>query len=241
MAQIKIIVNGKECFGEAGKTILAIAAENGIEIPNLCYNKQLKVYGACGLCVVEVEKVPKLLRACATVATDGMVVTTNSPRVVQARKIALELLMSDHEGDCKGPCHLNCPARTDIQAYVKAIAGGDDKKAVEIIKDKISLPASIGRVCPHPCEDKCRRALVEQPLSIAYLKAFAADNDMKSADPFKPAVAEPNGKRVAIFLRFLICFRGKLPRQNIVCFAALSQKVQPMQAAAKCSKSCFGI
>ena len=198
MAQIKIIVNGKECFGEAGKTILAIAAENGIEIPNLCYNKQLKVYGACGLCVVEVEKVPKLLRACATVATDGMVVTTNSPRVVQARKIALELLMSDHEGDCKGPCHLNCPARTDIQAYVKAIAQGDDKKAVEIIKDKISLPASIGRVCPHPCEEDCRRQFVEQPLSIAYLKAFAADNDMASADPFKPAVAAPNGKKVGI-------------------------------------------
>ena len=198
MAQIKIIVNGKECFGEAGKTILAIAAENGIEIPNLCYNKQLKVYGACGLCVVEVEKVPKLLRACATVATDGMVVTTNSPRVIQARKIALELLMSDHEGDCKGPCHLNCPARTDIQAYVKAIAQGDDKKAVQIIKDKISLPASIGRVCPHPCEEDCRRQFVESPLSIAYLKAFAADNDMKSADPFKPVVAAANGKKVGI-------------------------------------------
>ena len=94
MAQIKITINGKECYGEAGKTILAIAAENGIEIPNLCYNKQLKVYGACGLCVVEAEKSPKLLRACATVANDGMVITTNSPRVVQARKIALELLMS---------------------------------------------------------------------------------------------------------------------------------------------------
>ena len=198
MAQIKIIVNGKECFGEAGKTILAIAAENGIEFPNLCYNKQLKVYGACGLWVVEVEKVPKQLRACATVATDGMVVTTNSPRVVQARKIALELLMSDHEGDCKGPCHLNCPARTDIQAYVKAIAQGDDKKAVQIIKDKISLPASIGRVCPHPCEEDCRRQFVESPLSIAYLKAFAADNDMKSAEPFKPAVAAKNGKKGGI-------------------------------------------
>ena len=198
MAQIKIIVNGKECFGEAGKTILAIAAENGIEIPNLCYNKQLKVYGACGLCVVEVEKVPKLLRACATVATDGMVVTTNSPRVVQARKIALELLMSDHEGDCKGPCHLNCPARTDIQAYVKQIALGNDKEAVKIIKDKISLPASIGRVCPHPCEEDCRRQFVEKPLSIAYLKAFAADNDMASADPFKPAVKAANGKKVGI-------------------------------------------
>ena len=198
MAKITLTINGQVVTGEAGQTILAIAAENGISIPNLCYNKQLKVYGACGLCVVEAEKVPKLLRACATVATDGMVVNTNTPRVIQARKIALELLMSDHEGDCKGPCHLNCPARTDIQAYVKAIAQGDDKKAVEIIKDKISLPASIGRVCPHPCEEDCRRQFLESPLSIAYLKAFAADKDMASNDPFKPAVAAPNGKKVGI-------------------------------------------
>ena len=198
MAKITLTINGQVVTGEAGQTILAIAAENGISIPNLCYNKQLKVYGACGLCVVEAEKVPKLLRACATVATDGMVVHTNTPRVVQARKIALELLMSDHEGDCKGPCHLNCPARTDIQGYVKQIALGNDKEAVKIIKDKISLPASIGRVCPHPCEEDCRRQFVEQPLSIAYLKAFAADNDMASCDPFKPVVAAPNGKKVGI-------------------------------------------
>ena len=198
MEMIKLTINGREVTGRKGDTILTIAAQNGIEIPNLCYNKNLKIYGSCGLCVVEAEKSPKLLRACATVATEGMVIWTHSERAQQARKIALELLMSDHEGDCKGPCHLNCPARTDIQAYVKAIANGDDKKAVEIIKDKISLPASIGRVCPHPCEEDCRRQFVEQPLSIAYLKAFAADNDMKSADPFKPAIAAATGKKVAI-------------------------------------------
>ena len=198
MEMIKLTINGREVTGKKGDTILTIAAQNGIEIPNLCYNKNLKIYGSCGLCVVEAEKSPKLLRACATVAAEGMVIHTHSERAQQARKIALELLMSDHEGDCKGPCHLNCPARTDIQAYVKAIANGDDKKAVEIIKDKISLPASIGRVCPHPCEEDCRRQFVEQPLSIAYLKAFAADNDMASADPFKPAVAAPNGKKVGI-------------------------------------------
>ena len=198
MEMIKLTINGREVTGRKGDTILTIAAQNGIEIPNLCYNKNLKIYGSCGLCVVEAEKSPKLLRACATVASEGMVIYTHSERAQQARKIALELLMSDHEGDCKGPCHLNCPARTDIQAYVKAIANGDDKKAVEIIKDKISLPASIGRVCPHPCEEDCRRQFVEQPLSIAYLKAFAADNDMKSADPFKPAVAAATGKKVAI-------------------------------------------
>ncbi len=198
MEQIKITVNGKEIVGNKGETILNIAAKNGIEIPNLCYNGNLKIYGACGLCVVEVEGSPKLLRACSAVASDGMVISTETPRVKRARKIALELLMSDHEGDCVGPCSLNCPAHTDIQGYLKQIALGNDSEAVKIIKEKISIPASIGRVCPHPCESHCRRALVEEPLSIAYLKAFAADNDLACENPFAPEIAEATGKRVAI-------------------------------------------
>ncbi|MBO5891484.1 MAG: FAD-dependent oxidoreductase [Oscillospiraceae bacterium] len=198
MSEIKIIIDGIECVGQAGDTILQIAAKSGIYIPTLCHHESVAKYGACGLCVVEAENSPKLMRACATAAGNGMVIRTNSPRIAQARKIALELLMSDHEGDCKGPCHLNCPARTDIQGYVKQIALGNDKEAVRIIKEKIPLPASIGRVCPHPCEEKCRRQLVEQPLSIAYLKAFAADNDLASNDPFKPNVAKATGKKVAI-------------------------------------------
>ncbi len=198
MSEIKIIIDGKECVGQAGDTILNIAAQNGIEIPNLCYNKNLKIYGACGLCVVEAEKVPKLLRACATVAQDGQVIHTNSPRAAQARKIALELLMSDHEGDCKSPCHFACPAHTDVQAYIKAIAEGNDHEAVRLIKERIPLPASVGRVCPHPCENDCRRKFVESPLSIAYLKAFTADKDLASGNPYKAVCAESTGKKVAI-------------------------------------------
>ncbi len=198
MSEIKITINGKECVGQKGQTILEIAEANGIFIPTLCHLAEVKHYGACGVCVVEGEGLPKLMRACSTMAADGWKINTESKRVVQARKVALELLMSDHDGDCKGPCGLNCPAHTDVQGYVKQIALGNDTKAVEIIKEKIPLPASIGRVCPHPCEDKCRRALVEQPLSIAYLKAFAADNDMKSENPFKPEVAAATGKKVAI-------------------------------------------
>lgn len=198
MSEIKITVNGKEITGQSGDSILEIAAQNGIEIPNLCYNKKLKIYGACGLCVVEAEGVSKLLRACATVATDGMVIRTNTPRVKRARTVALELLMSDHAGDCKGPCSLNCPAHTDVQGYLKQIALGNDKEAVKIIKEKIPLPASVGRVCPHPCEEHCRRKFVEEPLSVAYLKAFAADNDLASAEPYKPETAKATGKAVSI-------------------------------------------
>lgn len=198
MEQIKLTINGREVVGNKGETILNIAAANGIDIPNLCYNGQLKLYGACGLCLVEAEGSPKLMRACATFAQDGMNVSSETPRVKKARKIALELIMSDHEGDCVAPCSLNCPAHTDIQGYLKAIANGDDKEAVKIIKEKIPIPASIGRVCPHPCESNCRRRLVEEPLSVAYLKAFAADNDLASADPYTAVCDEATGKKVAI-------------------------------------------
>lgn len=198
MEQIKITINGKEMIGNKGETILNIAAENGVEIPNLCYNSNLKIYGACGLCLVEAEGSPKLLRACSAVASDGMVISTETERVKKARKIALELIMSDHEGDCVAPCSLTCPAHTDVQAYIKAIAEGNDHEAVRIIKEKIPLPASIGRVCPHPCESRCRRRLVEEPLSIAFLKAFSADKDLSSDKPFEAVAAEESGKKVAI-------------------------------------------
>ena len=198
MEQIKITVNGIEMTGNKGETILTIAAKNGVEIPNLCYSPNLKLYGACGLCLIEAEGMPKLMRACSAVANDGMVLSTETERVKKARKIALELLMSDHEGDCVAPCSLNCPAHTDIQGYVKQIALGNDSEAVRIIKEKISIPASVGRICPHPCESNCRRRLVEEPLSIAFLKAFAADRDMESDTPFKAVCEESTGKKVAI-------------------------------------------
>ena len=198
MDQIKITVNGIEMSGNIGETVLNIAAKNGIEIPNLCYNCNLKTYGACGICLVECEGMPKLMRACSTVAVDGAVYSTQTDRVVKARTIALDLIMSDHEGDCVAPCSLNCPAQTDVQGYVKQIALGNDSDAVRIIKEKISIPASIGRVCPHPCETNCRRRFVEEPLSIAYLKAFAADNDLASDKSFTPVKSETTGKKVSI-------------------------------------------
>ncbi|MCQ2484205.1 MAG: FAD-dependent oxidoreductase [Clostridia bacterium] len=198
MDTIKVTINGKEIVAEKGKTILQIAEANGIEIPTLCYVEKIKPYGACGLCVVEAEGIPKLLRACSAVAGDGMVINTNTPRVKQSRKIALELLMSDHTGDCKGPCSLNCPAGTDCQGYVKLIAQGKYKEAVALVKDRVPLPASIGRVCPHPCETACRRKMVEEPISIAFLKSFAADIDLKSGDKFMPEKADCTGKSVGI-------------------------------------------
>ena len=197
MKKIKITINGQVCTGTPGQTILQIAEANGIHIPNLCHNDQLKHYGGCSLCVVEAENSPKLLRACSTIAADGQVIYTESERVVRTRKTSIELLMSDHEGDCRGPCVLKCPASVNAQGYVQAIARGDDKEAVRILKERLPIPASIGRVCPHPCEDGCRRQMVEESISIAYLKYFAADNVIAQGG-YLPPKAASTGKRVGI-------------------------------------------
>lgn len=198
MDTINLTVNGISLSGHEGETILQTAQRAGIEIPTLCNDESVEHYGGCGLCVVELEGTAKLLRACSTLVSDGMVVHTDSPRIRQSRKIALELLMSDHEGDCRGPCTLKCPAGTDCMGYVQAIGRGDCREAVRIIKDTLPMPATIGRICPHPCEEACRRRLVEEPISIARLKSYAADVVLRSPDPWKPTVSPPSGKTVGI-------------------------------------------
>ncbi len=197
MSEIKIIIDGKECIGQSGDTILEIAQRAGISIPTLCNDERVAHYGACGVCLVEGEGLPKLMRSCSTEAVDGWVLHTDSDRVLKARKVALELLMSDHDGDCKGPCTLNCPAGTDCMGYVKEVARGDYHKAVEIIKDKFPFPASIGYVCPHPCEKACRRQYVEEPISIALMKKYAGLRDLEK-DTWTPEIPESTGKKVAI-------------------------------------------
>jgi formate dehydrogenase major subunit len=196
MEKIRLVIDGKECFGLPGQTILDVAKENDIFIPTLCFDKRVEIYGACGICVVEVEGIPKLLKSCATVIAKDMVVKTNTERIYESRKTNLELLLSNHVGDCRPPCVLNCPAGTDCQGYVGLIANGQFDEAIKLIKEKIPLPGSIGRVCPHPCEENCRRKLVDEPISIAWLKRFAAD--MEKDNPYMPPVAPETGKKVAV-------------------------------------------
>jgi formate dehydrogenase major subunit len=198
MSTFQITIDHKNCTFEKGQTILDVAKANNIEIPTLCHHPLVKTYGACGICLVEDENSPKLYRACATEASEKMVIHTNGKRAEDARKTALELLFSDHRGDCRPPCTLACPGHTDCQVYTGLIGNGKYKEALRVIKRVIPLPACIGRVCPHPCEDACRRQLVEEPIAIAELKSFAADMDLLSDDRFIEEIPEPTGKKITV-------------------------------------------
>ncbi len=85
-------------------------------------------------------------------AQDGMEVESETDEIYQVRRMALELLLSDHVGDCLAPCHFTCPAHMDIPLMLRQIAGQDIREAMVTVKDAIPLPAILGRICPKPCE-----------------------------------------------------------------------------------------
>ena len=107
---MEIIVDGKKYIAENGETILQVARRNGIEIPTLCFLKGVNEPASCRVCVVEVEGVKNLCTACSTKVFYGMVVKTNTNKVIRARKNAIELLLSNHNQNC-----LSCPKNLQCQ------------------------------------------------------------------------------------------------------------------------------
>ena len=97
---IELTINDKKISVEEGTTILKAAQQNGIKIPNLCFDKRLRPYGGCRLCVVELEGQPRLFAACSTPVAPGMIVKTETPKLRKARQTVLELLLVHHPLDC---------------------------------------------------------------------------------------------------------------------------------------------
>src|SRR5919108_6627398 len=96
----KCTIDGKEIEVAPGTTVIQAAAKLGIEIPHFCYHPDLPIDGNCRMCLVEIEKMPKLQIACNTQVTEGMVVLTQSPKVLAVRKSVMEFLLINHPVDC---------------------------------------------------------------------------------------------------------------------------------------------
>ncbi len=108
---ITVTINGKEIKLEKAVTVLEAARSAGIKIPTLCWHEQLEKYGGCRLCLVEVEKMPRLQTACTLMVTDGMVVRTETDAIADVRRGVLEFLLINHPLDCPycdkaGECEL---------------------------------------------------------------------------------------------------------------------------------------
>ena len=100
MEPVKLTIDGREITTIKGKTVIQAAAEAGINIPHYCYHPKLAIAGNCRMCLVEIEKMPKLQIACNTQAGEGMAVKTQSPKVLEARRAVMEFLLLTHPLDC---------------------------------------------------------------------------------------------------------------------------------------------
>jgi NADH dehydrogenase/NADH:ubiquinone oxidoreductase subunit G len=105
MGDVNVTIDGIEVVGNGKMTILNVAEKAGIKIPTLCHMKDLAPSGNCRICVVELENSPRLVAACHTPITEGMVVHTQSSKVKAVRKVNLELLMIGHTGSCVTDIH----------------------------------------------------------------------------------------------------------------------------------------
>ena len=330
---ITLTIDGITAKVKEGATVLEAVQSAGVYIPTLCWHPDLLPFGACRLCIVEIEGVKGFPIACTMEAREGMVVHTNTPEVQRLRRELLALILSEHphtcltcaqregcsltqcssnvpeverccpkfnncelrkvaeyigikedlpryipktpspvikdepffiydpslcilcgrcvrmcqevrgvsipdfasrginrtvtiafgqtfrEAGCKSclscievcptgamrdkekwqepPCRHDCPANIDIPRYIHLVAEGKFPQAIAVIREKVPFPAVLGHICPHPCEEVCRRGKLNEPISIQALERFAAEQDSGSWEAnIKPHI--PTGKKIAI-------------------------------------------
>ena len=195
---IKIQINGKEREVAKGITILDALKKEGIEVPTMCFLENTEHFPTCMVCIVKDQQNGKFIPSCSTFVAPDMDIITHDKEVTEARKTALELLLSDHVGDCEAPCQTNCPAYMDIPLMNRLLAVGKFDEALRVVKKDIALPAVLGRICPAPCERACRRRNIDEPVSICTLKRYAADHDLRQPSSFLPEKEPLNGKNIGI-------------------------------------------
>jgi NADPH-dependent glutamate synthase beta subunit-like oxidoreductase len=118
--------------------------------------------------------------------------------IITLSSVTRRILHEYTRADCTTPCQRACPAGIDIRTYIRQIAEGDYHGAVQTIKERNPFPAVIGRICPRPCEDQCRRQLADEPVAINFLKRFAADYERRQGGPILPYKAPNTGRRLAV-------------------------------------------
>lgn len=200
MGMVKVKVNGIDIQIEEGATILQAATKIGFDIPTLCHSDNLEHFTSCFMCAVKVDGGRgNLVPSCATKVRDGMSVTVESEEINESRRMALNLLLSDHCGDCIPPCEDACPASIDIRGFLALVREEKELEAAKLIREKAPFPGALGRICPRPCETACRRNRVEDSVSICYMKRYISDTELEECGGVQlPECAPPTGKKVAI-------------------------------------------
>lgn len=118
--------------------------------------------------------------------------------IITLSSVTRRILREYTVDQCTTPCQRRCPAGIDIREYIREISRGDYIRSVQVIKERNPFPTVIGRICPRPCEEDCRRGMVDEPVAINYLKRFVADFEREGGERILPYKAPATGRKVAV-------------------------------------------
>ncbi len=118
--------------------------------------------------------------------------------IINLSSVTRRILREYTTDNCTTPCQRACPAGIDIREYMRRAAVGDYQGAVQVIKERNPFPTVIGRICPRPCEDDCRRNYAEESVAINFIKRFVADYEMQSGTRIQPYKAPDTGRKIAV-------------------------------------------
>ena len=195
---INVKINGKERDIAKGDTILNVLKKDGIVVPTMCFLENTEHFPTCMMCIVKDQRTGQMIPSCSTMVFEGMDIISNDEEVIEARKTSLELLLSDHVGECDAPCQTNCPAFMDIPLMNRLIANGEFSEALKVVKRDIAFPGILGRICPAPCERACRRRNIDDPVSICNLERFAGDLIAENIEEYLPKKLLAKNKKIGI-------------------------------------------
>lgn len=195
-APFSITIDGRPVEVQPGESVLAAARKLAIDIPTLCYLEKCGPLNSCQVCLVKTNG--KLVPSCGTKVAPGMVIESETEEVHETRRTALELLFSDHVGDCLSPCHRLCPLMLNIPVMLRHVQAERLDEAAVVVRQALPLAGVLGRLCHHPCEQGCRRGNWDDPAAIRDMERVVADHDSKAVEPYTPLRHPATGKSVVI-------------------------------------------
>src|ERR671937_2299714 len=194
-----ITIDGQEVTAIPGEAILRAAQRAGFNVPTLCDDEKLAPAAACRMCLVDIEGYHRPMPSCHLAVEPGMKITQASDSLYKLRRQNLEYILRDHNAYCMPPCQVGCPTHIDIPGYLELMAKGQHVEAARLVKEVLPFPYMLGLVCPRPCQEVCRRGLVEEEIAICQCHGFTGELIMEmdqAPTPFPKA--PPTGKKIAV-------------------------------------------
>ena len=195
----EITIDGRDVTAVVGESILRAAQRAGFNVPTLCDDEKLAPAAACRMCLVDVAGYDRPMPSCHLAVEPGMKVTATSNGLFTMRKQNLEYILSDHNAYCMPPCQVGCPTHIDIPGYLELMAKGQHVEAARLVKEVLPFPYALGLVCPAPCQEVCRRGLVEEEIAIRQCHGYGGELSLEMEEAPTPFPQETaTGKRVAV-------------------------------------------